>query len=975
MIVAALALALPAGALAVGTGGSGSGGNNGGTITGGGVASGPVRWYELLNTDTADFPFGGLSGVINAAKRKEEAGDLGAFAVSKKISGALQNACRGHNPGTCLLWRDDRHSSSVNDPDTWYEVHTTHPDDNKPPVTAETTVGFNIKIWRENPRRQGFDLIFERRVGIGNGDSDPHSGPLGEDVHRRWWYGSKTTHPNGERTRLTNGELQRAGGRFSNSGMMSSGMIGDPSRADASNCKRNYRNGDNGQRGVGGRKVKSYARPNSMPKGDQWCYWEGADLGSKYFRWGSRSGTGDLERRYRSGVSGLPNDEFGDQDSGQDLGAGGRGLKEALFVKWDLTLDPQGKNSFEYKLDGAPGLFYIVQIVALDNREHIQPLNGAQSYFANQQMLKAYIANPVPGHPPNSYECGTSTTGCDKPDLNISLNATTPAQTREETTQRIETSTSDQISNFQAVFPIESDLIHFTPQMKYSSSLAAPGDNPQATYPGSYVSYGTELAGQRVARQPSPYQPDNVLGMQGVNLQEVHLRKASYLAPLSDGDALTTDPLSPNEDLSYEMTWLKPTLSNPCPAENKLPSRRDANDGHRPLWPGNPNRCGPIRHGWPQRFDAWDDLLQARLTWESVWIDSIIDNQINPEDSYGYIEDQPLRCASPSGSGDVELYPRDRCRSERYNLLDEAIGQGTQHAQGYILAANSEGASSRVPVRFQLRTNRPEDVTNAYLYERGGSLIDSRARSIDPTRAPLQTNTITGDVELNYCRQGLPEGANLIIPGQRDRKVAENELGDPNCQGPALRWEWSRASCNRSPVPAAGTFPRPTLANVRASALAGEELPAGGEYSQPLKAGQTRDYRVAPDRGGFTGIPYDGDRPGPTTAPACAGGHLHTGRWVLARQAGPGWGSNNTSGRINLGRSAETGMPLVVDYEFHSTPGDLNPAAGGTWWRLRGSYNGFTNYRWLSSVQTKGGRESDDGSSAFIRVYGPRNSR
>src|SRR5690606_37027018 len=122
--------------------------------------------------------------------------------------------------------------------------------------------------------------------------------------------------------------------------------------------------------------------------GWQWCYWEGDDIGPKAFRWASGGPNLDTDpagvrnfqlqwRRPTPYTKGAAVNQFG--HSPRSLKAARTmGLKEAIRVQWKAPLR-SGKNKIRYVIDGAPGLFYVVQIVGIDSREQIMPLQPTVS--------------------------------------------------------------------------------------------------------------------------------------------------------------------------------------------------------------------------------------------------------------------------------------------------------------------------------------------------------------------------------------------------------------------------------------------------------------------------------------------------------------------------------------------------------------------------------------------------------------------
>lgn len=442
LALCALAVLPPARAGAVGYGDS-AGGSNSGSAFGPLGSPGAVTWYKLRNTDHDNLapPPAGTSGSgttrersvnkdreltydrsrLDEIRRKAAAG--GERISSNEATKLLMEPCRGDNyyqNARCPLWFADKRVTDVGDPTTWFNVHSSTPW-GWLPVTSKVTIAYNIKVWRENRDKHRFDLIFERRIGIGSQEKTvPERGAPSLAVQRRWWYGGITDSPDGDKYK-SDGRTWTRGGSFSVNRARSAGPLGQFSDKDRSNCLANWKRGKNGERlsepNARGKRyrVTKTIRPTKAKGMRGACYWEGSDIGERYFRWGSSSGyTNEILRKEGWGPrpSNLPNNEFGDNRR-RHGGLLGKGLQEAIWLKWKLPLEARGKTKINYKIEGAPGLLYAVHIVALDNRENIMPIRARGPYDyptgnsdtakRNRQYFRAFISNRVA--PPPRSKC------------------------------------------------------------------------------------------------------------------------------------------------------------------------------------------------------------------------------------------------------------------------------------------------------------------------------------------------------------------------------------------------------------------------------------------------------------------------------------------------------------------------------------------------------------------------------------------
>ncbi len=993
LLFAAL-LGLPANASAAGIGGGG-GSSNAGYPIGGSGGGGPVEYAELINTDNG-LPYNAeIASKLDKWRRSE--GREGETATA--ASNLLTQPCAGsHNANDCVLWYDQSQTSPSTSSDTWYEIHTAYPNSAQPLVSPEIAVGYNMKVWRENPAANNFELIFERRVGLGSSETDSkpsqipsseRAGFWGQALQQRWWYGGQTQ--------------DRGQGSFSIAGR-SAGMIGNTGDYERSNCRSRYEGGGNGNRTFKGKRVGSFARPdNSAPNIGGYCYWEGADIGPRHFRW-SNAGVNDLAKKYgRPGFGNNPgnkppDDEFG-ASGGTGRGIKQAGLKEAIYVQWRLPLSAGGSNGFSYRIDGAPGLFYVVQFVAIDHRENI--INEAGSGFTYAgQFLKAFVPNPI-GPPPDKPGGGG---GCDpdvencgdipppnmpyqgsEPMLGASLDAEQTLQTREYSHQQILAEPTAGLEPFQAIFPTRATITHFTPQMPFSSSVI---NRAGTTYDGKYISYGAERRGYLVERRPSPLSPapgDRAL-TNGIDpsLQEARIGSAAWVDPVS-GDTVFNEVSRPSSGVDFPMTWLRPTLNSPCVADPPTPAA-----GGSTGWPSSLTSCPMGGDGGPPVvFNAWDDLITGGLDWESRWVSATVPGA-NPFD-FGRVRQQSLRCSSPGyGMQPSQNQPvAQQCGNDYVRLPGDVVNRSDQLAQGYFLTADDDGnaaETARARIILDLAgspANVLEDnLTQIALYERNAGPYGAY---------PPIRNTLSGNIEVNACRQGLQPSmaghgsvrlftgnGNKISTRPVDNAGAGNETGSDECRGWVVDWKWKKADETESAC--ANTKPKPDdFVSTLSRSLTNNRLERSGTgmygFNDP---GVGRDSRRAYDPADFKGAPFIGKFPATEGNFAkCDGAdkgnakddYRQGGHWHLVRESDIGWGRNNSTSPLPTGDSEGVGYNVVAHFAG-LTQADFDAGAS---WRLRASYEGFPNLIW--SYHANSTSAADPDLSAFIKVYGPRADR
>lgn len=797
----AAALLLPAAADATsGNTGFGVGGNSGTSYSSGGYAGGQVKWYELRNMNRTPR----WHNLFNDLRERFNRRAL--FAASRQATNSIMKPCeRSLSNPRCILWRNSpvrkTGSGAVR---TWWEVHTAQPE-KVAQVTSGNLVGFNIRIWRENPARKRFDLIFERRVGIGKmRDADPNvpgkSAGSDPNFQRRWWYGGTTANQNG-------GGAQN-GGSFAVRGRTSAGMLGNFNSFSKEKCRENYSRGKNGKRKrqVDGkrRRIPSFARPSKSKlkalnrAGWNWCYWEGEDIGPKAFRWArvpvggttapprnDPAGVRQLQKmwgRNPSMTRGERRMEFGQaqpkvkkrkvnrrvrQNSAQTAG-----LKEAIWIQWKAPFGrgEKGVNRIRYKIDGAPGLFYVVQIVGIDRVEKIMDLQPPNlftgdtkrtlrnTYYYRGQFVKGYIANPVQGSDTTDHDHQGGA-----PSAGIELNGPATLQTREHADYNASLNAAG-LDERQAVLPYQVTLDHFTPQMNYSSAKLRGA--PANTYPADYAVYGVlRHDGQHSVRPQTPALPqahtqglsyrESITGGRDPNLRMARINVPAWLAPFSDEeDLMTTYPIGEAVSPTFTLSWLQPTLESACAAQPELPFPPRS-------WPRSLHNCpNPAGHA-PRVYNAWDDYVQARGQWESRWAQAQIASDGTEKRIRDVIPMRSIRCSAPQNTKESDC-------AERFHWYGLHRPQGglpvsTQYAQGYLLLAdgNDDGAAD---VRLRLDTNRPSKVSGVYIHERGlepdpeDTSTDEEQESF--TYIPIESkHRRDGFVRVDFC-----EGSNCDAP-------------------------------------------------------------------------------------------------------------------------------------------------------------------------------------------------------------------
>jgi hypothetical protein len=688
----------------------------------------------------------------------------------------------------CVLW----HNYSVagpSNPNWGYQVHL-------PLWGNGAIVGWNIKIWREGDS----EPIFQRDVCDPNAGKGGYPYPKGHNT-------DPSTSPS------WNNEWWDCSGAYSQDSSSRAGMIGDPNGNEnlQPTCSTdNVRNSNNGKRneygevgGSGPPIPDGGVRPTlgSLPSGT-WCYFEGSQIGDNQEFYGKRTLNGHS----------LPKDQFGSGSSGSTTA----GLEEGIFLQWTLGVDRKSL-VFHYAIQGEPGKYYAVQIVALNWKQQMMPIFSGSPYAVeaggpggSPQYFRVFVANPTTKCT-STISCTGGETPAAEATPSVLLATNSPLQTREEGHQNITLSIlEDPLNAGQAIFPIEDYLEHYSPQGAYDGSQTGCA----ASYSPEYVLYDSDI---------SPPWRFQATGGGPPGACQAGLPQTAALT--DDSRAIGT--LSSNP---YETTWLEPTLDNPCTIPLKTDSLYATGS-----WPKSLSYCTttgkapvagastPSTSGGKYTVrNAWDDEMMAQATWESRWVSSV-----GSSPSYGEITGQLLRCNSSSRIG--QILRGNECPSPYYGLPAYTKGHETQDAQGYIYATSNKNnatlqkkrGTEQAQVEVKLYTNAPishggsGDGEEALWDRTTGQVMgnpnytSSEAGAEDSNTHQPITNTRTGLNELNFCDQGINQGTriyqsatqpNLDIAASSSKNIesaasADNypatSTGDSECQGYAVHWVWS----------------------------------------------------------------------------------------------------------------------------------------------------------------------------------------
>lgn len=818
---------------------------------------GAIPTLYNINFSNAEIPWSRYAGLLSNASILAGANSSNPttrnntdLAVSNQIDGRGKSACTppGGNYDTaaalaagCVLWQNYIVPSSSE----WgYQVHL-------PSWGNNAIVGWNIKIWRQGTPQP----IFQRSVcdptatdHLGH-NTDPYRGV---NWNTEWWdCGSEG--PYAENT-------------------ADAGMLGSPSGNESQQpqCVDNAAGGQNGARTAqvgpnpnqivpdafdasSGTVTEGGIRPTwksgQAPPPGTWCYWEGTSqmgeysYGSPYYPNNGKSQ--DYNTQLESKHPALRN-QF-NNGAGSCTGSvcsGGlyqAGLKEAIYLKWSIPTPSSGNHnaSFQYAIEGAPGVWYAVQIVALNWKQQMMPIfqgnqfavsasGGSCGTLCSPQYFRAFIANPTITPPACPTCVSSSFTSAPQPSPTVHLYATSPLQVR-QTGQQVVTLSIDgnPLAPSQAVFPIDSYLVHFTPQASYDGAEGSGGCVASGAYGANYVNYDSDLSPPLetfITGGPTP-QP----GHPGQSACVVYLPQAAQLTD----DARSIGPQSQN---TYNTTWLEPTLTNPCTSSYKTVGNSDFS--LTATWPQSLSECtasgAPPPKGsvtpttascpatptnpsgvCPTVLNAWDDEMIAEETWEAVWASSI-----GSPPTYGYITNQLLRCNSlaaifvtSSGNNCSGAYA-----SPWYGLSPISHAPNdAQYAQGYInvykQVPSSYKGTEQAAAEVKLQTNGP--LGQMALWNRTTGQVFGNPIFISTAAGAEQSNTLQdqqhitnsreSDNELNFCSQGAPAGTHIYyykIKSNKDAPINNYASSNPNnysatatgdaaCQGYAVHWVWS----------------------------------------------------------------------------------------------------------------------------------------------------------------------------------------
>lgn len=943
-------------------------------------SGGTVHWYELSNVAKNLPPIPSRFDWDGQLRRTTE----NVSVLANLLTRRMMAPCRvSPNAPRCVLWHDRFNQSPSTSTGTWYEVHARYPGSSDRDFPAEIGVAWNVRVWRENPAKRRFELLFERRVGALNRKG------AGTDPSESWF---NKRYPTIDASDAT--WIWYQGGAFSRRFMYdANGMSAGPlvnRRYGRCKTRRNYANINQGagrfdlslQKNSSGKFTKTLKpvrrgrtqsdAPRPAPRGYFSCYWEGAQLGGNFFRWGRSSGTQEIVNKfsrnsYKYKVDGktfrLKNgdSQFGtdrtpirgrftegatsDTYSSNLSGVIGRGTREALQFDWKLQ---DGKPRVRFAGAGAPGLFYAVQIVRIDRGEMILPsvsrLSGVKrnTYWPGwpkpqhrneAQFFRTFLLNPIKPSdycpvdvcidPRSQEEPGNS------PDIDLDLTTVPQTVTMQPTDQTTEMNVQfdDRNPDRQFVVPIFRKIKHFTPQMEYNGCGGRPsydGANYASYRPGTGQNRYGGLASYGLPKETSS------CGAAISALDEVVFQE-----PLIWTDTLENGML---QQTALTTTWLKPTLESPCPA---LDVQKVFKNGNTPDWPSNPRECPS-----EVRFNAWDDLFTAQVKWQAYWTDGL-ESPLKKAAVIGPINNALLRC----GSMPTVAKKLKDC-AEPFSPFRQ------KKAQAHILLPKVDGETFPVRIKLQLQNMHGNSVLGATITPRRA---DSTAALTNVSDGPI--NMITGQAEMNYCDQGIPEGTTV--------KDANPPRADRFCQGYALKWRRvaSNNQCRLTtpPPPALNKLPAqanlPSGAATRLSNLVTEIGTKAGPYrgtwatsTSPYYPPEGRSCTRAGGKPGYRVGWWDlvnTQDPSKTLRPGFNGKNS---------PVGPGFGKNNSGPAIDTateGASNTEGTGWVAEFSFANNTGS---------WKMLADYEGFTNKVWWFKADTATDR-------AFVKVLAPRNSR
>jgi hypothetical protein len=1034
LILFAFLVFLPVNAFAVGNSDGLSGSNNGGLLTGSGGSGGKTFYAELtrLNKgpDSGSLP-DSLKNKLNSirndylmvAQTGESFDSYPKNRVEKEATDAFIDQCPGSNQtrdrwktwkrwsSACPFWGMETYNKyNFGEDQIYYKIHPLKRNLLRGSLWARTEKvinAFSVRVWRETlnsaGKTQKFNLIFQRSLALPNKEArDTIRSRTNNAVETSQL---KTTSPFWPGVTPWYNEYANEGwfngynGRYYKRSGYLGGAISYPNPPKRGSCQDNFFEKDvNGNRNFQGQVIAKKgsqramrpetinpAKKKKLKRGGSWCYWEGDDFGPQSYRGQFGSGPGGLAAK---------------------------GLKEALFMTWNFKNYKlkKARPYLNYQLEGVPNRFYVVQVVATDSRQRIMSQN-VRVFFANG--IRGTIKKDCSVNP---WKCSFSSPPVK---VNTRIQSQSPLQVRQTSDQKAIIETDTPLEKFQSAFPHEVTLNHYTPQLNYNSPITN-SSSIKETYPLEYIDYGnaanvfkTAGFGQEVK---AAYQPtENILrGQPGGSLDpkfgspspllQVQKSEVRSAANFSTGDSLT----GTNQVLSeagYDLTWMQPTLENPCVFEGSVAANFDSSYNSSFKWPKDLSKCefGGLNLfiGIPM-VNVWDDVLTIGSLTETQNVRESTPGKEAME--YGRVLPHSLRCwnnifSDGDPTNDFLLNARRlktcSAATDSTPYIPWVSGaEQVQKAQGsVVLASKNNRAALKVDLDIKSNSSNPDSlIQSAKVYSREDSSIEI------PVNNPADG--------INLCRQGLPVGSKYRTksdsPGQKYDSKPQGS-GDPSCRGFAVEWVWDN-KCFVGGKPTGEQIINASGLNIYLS-----KYTASGNY---WGAGMNTNNIAYKDMKTGT-VPYIGYYPtNPAGFQSCktAGGdngYRRSGSWKedaalgIGKQSESGWGLKNDGPPVDLssatfGTFSET---YIIEYEikepsggFATTPFNDCPNSQPLCWKMMASYDGFPNLEWVSSWTSKpnwlsSGDDFITGTTptinfhaprenmAYIKVYGSRTSR
>ena len=632
---------------------AGGGGNN---CSGGGCGLGD--WYfetdNLSNERPDSVPKININFTdpdwrptwVNGSPRSER--DMRG-ASEKVLNKAILRSCRnGSNSqwavqaSGCLTWYNycPQHSSitsgdwvgGCNQPYTLREVHEVK-DSPIDEFSGEYNSGlpaiYNFRVWRQTPGGS-WSMIFERSV-------DPPSGNNAdtENNQKQWFCGAISS---------------SCSHSFEKDGTGGGPISIYPDRSTKRTCKANFDAPGHNKGGDARKRLGPYRNR---------CYWQGKDIGARVF--------GGLSSPTRFGTKEDPN----------------ASLEEAISFRW--TLGPQN-TKFSVGFDAPPGYYYLVQVVAMDKREMIQPAGMSGKNRSLYPYTKNHCNHRNADRPvssdkisPGAYAiilCGNlwmtympnpAVAPSPDPSSVASLKAPEKVKVGQKALAEISLETASALNNNEAVFPRYARLQHFTPQIDKSTTDVF--FNLNKTYGLNYAWYDIDpIDIDRIGAPPVATGPPTEEGA-SLGTDEWAMSSAQLTKPMRLTDAFSVSGQISNTD--FKIDWKQPTISNPCLSKIDLPSKAPTRSA--PVtnpWSSSPTSCDETisSTGSPSAdvFNAWDDWLVALVVREERV------NISTETPVYGY-KSGYLRCGSQneytSGSDDLKPNCVNNSDNNQWNSL------------------------------------------------------------------------------------------------------------------------------------------------------------------------------------------------------------------------------------------------------------------------------------------------------------------